>query len=64
MRPDYRAQIALLDELSRSRALTMAESIMLERLIYKSRTGARQRATYGSNKELARAGIKTPENWP
>lgn len=54
---DVRARIRELDELSRTRALTEAESIMLERLLWRVDGHGSRRAVYGENKALARAGI-------
>lgn len=51
-------ELARLDGLSRTRALSEAESIMLERLLWRVDKKSACRASYGSNKELARAGIK------
>lgn len=51
---DYRAELERLDELSKLRALTDAESMLLQRCI-DNVDG--QRASYGHNKEMARLGI-------
>lgn len=53
-----RFRIRELDILSRQRALTEAESIQLERLLWRVEKKTAKRASYGSNKVLARAGIE------
>ena len=54
---DYAGEVARLDALSRTRALTDAESLLLER--YLSRLGNKpKRAPVGNTKELARHGMK------
>lgn len=54
---DYKAEIKRLDDLSRTRALTEAESLLLER--YLTRVHRKStRAPYGNTKALARAGVK------
>lgn len=55
---NYQAAIDELDAISRTRALTEAESIMLERMIWRVEKKGTRRSDYGSNKVLARAGIK------
>lgn len=55
---NYHTRIRELDEISRQRALTEAESITLERMLWRVERKTKPRASYGSNKELARVGIK------
>lgn len=57
-RRNYRAELQRLDELSRTRALSEPESILLERLIWRTEKKSSRRAGYGDNKTLARMGIK------
>ena len=54
---DYHAEIARLDAISRTRALSEVESIILERLIWRVENKTKRRASFGENKILARAGI-------
>jgi hypothetical protein len=55
---NYRAEIARLDALSRTRALTEAESILLERMLWRVERKGTRRADYGTNKALARVGVE------
>lgn len=57
-RRDYRAEIKRLDQLSRTRALTEVESVMLERFMWRVERKGTRRASPGSGIALARAGIK------
>lgn len=58
MTPSPHFRIRQLDALSRQRALTDAESIELERLLWRVDKKTNKRASYGENKVLARAGIE------
>jgi hypothetical protein len=55
-RADYRAAIDRLDAISRQRALTDQESLLLERFIM--RVESKRRVTYDNLKECARLGMK------
>lgn len=55
---DYHAEIERLDALSRLRALTEPESVLLERAIWRVEKKGTRRATYGENRVLARLGIE------
>lgn len=61
---DYRAEIQRLDALSRTRALTELESVMLERFMWRVERKGKRRASYGSRIALARAGLNpdTPDD--
>lgn len=53
---DYEKEVAQLDAISRERALTDAESLLLERFLSRIYCKTR-RAPYGNTKELARQGF-------
>jgi hypothetical protein len=55
-RADYLAMIECLDQISRQRALTDQESLLLERFIM--RVENKRRVPYGNVKECARLGMK------